>query len=46
MVELLGRTTPRLRVQTVDPDRNPGVANRLGVKLYNAAVLRSDGEQI
>lgn len=46
MVELLGRTTPRLRVQTVDPDRNPGVANRLGVKLYNAAVLRSEGEQI
>ena len=46
MVELLGRTSPRLRVQTVDPDRNPGVANRLGVKLYNAAVLRSGGEQI
>lgn len=46
MVELLGRTTPRLRVQTVDPDSNPGVANRLGVKLYNAAVLRSEGEQI
>ncbi len=46
MVELLGRTSPRLRVQTVDPDRNPGVANRLGVKLYNAAILRSGGEQI
>ena len=46
MVELLGRTSPRLRVQTVDPDRNPGIANRLGVKLYNAAVLRSGGEQI
>jgi ABC-type uncharacterized transport system involved in gliding motility auxiliary subunit len=46
MVELLGRTSPRLHVQTVDPDRNPGVANRLGVKLYNAAVLRSGGEQI
>lgn len=46
MVELLGRTSAHLRVQTVDPDRNPGVANRLGVKLYNAAVLRSGDERL
>jgi|RhiMethySRZTD1v2_1073278.scaffolds.fasta_scaffold85540_3 hypothetical protein len=46
MVELLGRSSERLKVQTVDPDRYPGVANRLGVKLYNAALLRSGGEQI
>jgi hypothetical protein len=46
MVELLGRTSSRLRVQTVDPDRSPGMANRLGVKLYNAAVLRSGDERV
>jgi hypothetical protein len=46
MVELLGRTSPRLRVRTVDPDQNPGLANTLGVKLYNAALLRAGGEQI
>lgn len=46
MVELMGRMSPRLHVQTVDPDQNPGLANRLGVRLYNAALLLSEGRRI
>lgn len=46
MVEIMGRMSPRLTVRTVDPDQNPGLANRYGVRLYNAAVLRSGDRQI
>jgi ABC-type uncharacterized transport system involved in gliding motility auxiliary subunit len=46
MVELLGKLNPRLRVQTVDPDQNPALANRLGVRIYNAALLRAGDERI
>ena len=46
MVEILGRASPRLRVRTVDPDQNPGLANRYGVRLYNVAVLESDGRRL
>jgi hypothetical protein len=46
MVELMGRMSPRLHVRTVDPDQNPGLANRLGVRLYNAALLLSENRRI
>src|SRR5260370_67269 len=43
MLEIMGRATPRLRVRPVDPDQHPGLASRLGVRVYNVAVLESDG---
>jgi hypothetical protein len=46
MVEVLGRRNPRLRVRTVDPDRQPTVADTYGVRIYNAAVLESGGRRI
>ena len=46
MVEVLGRRNPHLRVRTVDPDRQPTVADTYGVRLYNAAVLETDGRRI
>jgi hypothetical protein len=46
MVEVLGRRNPRLRVRTIDPDKQPTVANTYGVRLYNAAVIESDGRRI
>jgi hypothetical protein len=46
MVEILGRTSPRLHVRTVDPDRYPGLANKYGVRLYNVAVLQSGDRRI
>jgi len=46
MVEVLGRRNPRLRVRTVDPDKQPTVANTYGVRIYNAAVLESEGRRI
>jgi hypothetical protein len=46
MVEVLGRRNPRLHVRTVDPDKQPTVANNYGVRIYNAAVLENDGRRI
>src|SRR5262245_7920714 len=46
MVEVLGRRNPRLRVRTIDPDKQPTAANTYGVRLYNAAVLESEGRRI
>jgi hypothetical protein len=46
MLEILGRTSPRLHVRTVDPDQQPGLASRLGVRAYNVAVLESAGRRL
>jgi gliding motility-associatede transport system auxiliary component len=46
MVEVLGRRNPHLRVRTIDPDKQPTVADTYGVRIYNAAVLETDGRRI
>lgn len=46
MVEVLGRRNPRLRVRTVDPDKQPTVAETFGVRIYNAAVLEAEGRRV
>ena len=39
MVEIMGKVTPRLKVRTIDPDQQPGLASKFGVRMYNAALL-------
>ena len=46
ILEILGRSSPQLRVRTIDPDRSPALASRMGVRLYNAAVLTSEGRRL
>ncbi|HKW92940.1 MAG TPA: Gldg family protein [Methylomirabilota bacterium] len=46
MMQVLGRRNPRLHVRTVDPDKQPSVADTYGVRIYNAAVLETDGRRI
>jgi ABC-type uncharacterized transport system len=46
MVEVLGRRSPHLRVRTVDPDKQPTVADTFGVRIYNAAVLETEGRRV
>jgi hypothetical protein len=46
MVEVLGRRNPHLHVRTIDPDKQPSVADTYGVRIYNAAVLEADGRRI
>ena len=46
IVEIMGRRNPLLEVRTVDPDKQPTLAENFGVKLYNAAVLEADGRRI
>jgi gliding motility-associatede transport system auxiliary component len=46
IVEVLARHSPYLHVRTVDPDRQPRLAETYGVRLYNAAVIEADGRRI
>src|SRR5256886_7607386 len=46
MIEVLGRRNARLHARTVDPDKQPTVADTYGVRIYNAAVLETDGRRI
>jgi ABC-type uncharacterized transport system len=46
MMEIMERRNPLLEVRTVDPDKQPTVAENFGVKVYNAAVLEADGRRI
>ena len=46
IVESMGRRNPLLKVKTVDPDKEPTLAENFGVKVYNAAVLEADGRRI
>jgi hypothetical protein len=46
MVEVLGRRNSLLRVRTVDPDKQPTVAETFGIRIYNAAVLEADGRRV
>ena len=46
MLELLGRLNPNLRVEVVDTDQSPARANRMGVRVYNTAVLSAGDRRI
>jgi gliding motility-associatede transport system auxiliary component len=46
IVEVLGRQSPHLHVRTVDPDKQPRLAELYGIRLYNAAVLEADGRRV
>jgi ABC-type uncharacterized transport system involved in gliding motility auxiliary subunit len=46
LVEVLGRRNARLHVRTIDPDRQPSLAQNYGVRLYNAAVLEAEGRRL
>jgi gliding motility-associatede transport system auxiliary component len=46
MVQVLGRRNPHLQVRTIDPDKQPTVAETFGVRIYNAAVLEADGRRL
>ena len=46
LVEVLGRRNPRLHVRTIDPDKQPSLAQNYGVRLYNAAVLKAEGRRL
>ena len=46
MVEVLGRRNGHLHVRTVDPDKQPTVAETYGVRIYNAAILEAAGRRV
>ena len=46
ILEVMGRRNPMLTVLTVDPDKQPELARREGVQLYNAAIIEAAGRRV
>jgi gliding motility-associatede transport system auxiliary component len=46
VLEVMGKRNALLEVKTVDPDRQPAVAQAYGLRLSNAAVLEAEGRKI
>ena len=46
MVEIMAKVTPHLKVRTIDPDQQPALASRFGVRMYNAALLTAGERRI
>lgn len=46
ILEVMGRRNPMLTVLTVDPDKQPELARREGVRLYNAAIIEATGRRV
>ena len=46
ILEVMGRRNPLLTVLTVDPDKQPEVARREGIRLYNAAIVETAGRRV
>ncbi len=46
ILEVMGRRNPMLSVLTVDPDKQPELARREGVQLYNAAIVEAAGRRV
>src|SRR5215468_1613911 len=45
ILEVMGRRNPLRTVVTVDPDKQPELARREGVQLYNAAIVEAAGRR-
>ena len=46
VIEVMGRRNALLAVRTVDPDREPSVAQAYGVRMANAAILEAEGRKV
>jgi hypothetical protein len=46
IVGVMARRSPLLDARSVDPDKEPTLAETAGVKLYNAAVIEADGRRV
>src|SRR5215475_1167726 len=46
ILEVMGRRNSMLTVLTVDPDKQPELARREGVRLYNAAIVEAAGRRV
>lgn len=46
ILEVMGRRNSLLTVVTVDPDKQPELARREGIRLYNAAIVEAAGRRV
>src|SRR5256886_6776164 len=45
LVEMLARHSALLHVRTLDPDKQPQLAENYGIRIYNATILEADGRR-
>jgi hypothetical protein len=46
LLQVMGRRNPLLKVNAVDPDKEPTLARTQGIKFYNAAVIEAEGRRV
>ncbi|RAI59982.1 GldG family protein [Roseicella frigidaeris] len=46
LLQVMARRNPLLKVTVVDPDREPSLARRQSIQIYNAAVIETDGRRV
>jgi hypothetical protein len=46
LLTMMGRRNALLQVKTIDPDKEPTLAQAYGVRLYNAGVLEAEGRRL
>lgn len=46
LLKVMARRNPMLTVAAVDPDTQPEIARRQGIRLYNAAVIEAEGRRV
>ena len=46
ILQVMGRRNTNLTVVNVDPDKQPEIARREGVRLYNAAIIEAAGRRV
>ena len=46
VLEVMGKRNALLEVRTVDPDRQPAIAQTYGLRMTNAAILEAEGRKI
>ena len=46
ILRVMGRRNALLSVETIDPDREPRLAQAYGIRLYNAGLLEAEGRRV
>lgn len=46
ILDVMAKRNAHLHVRAIDPDKQPTLAENYGIKLYNAAVLESEGRRV
>jgi hypothetical protein len=46
VLDVMAKRNPLLQIRTIDPDRQPALAQAYGLKMYNAAILEAEDRKL